>query len=108
MSLAILTPFNDYNRVLFHQTERALSFWASGEDMSMKTDENGRRKLASLFGEMEWGPKARGWSQATKRLNHLQWMGIISEATARGKRLPQDDTNIEDNPNVDPRAVLEL
>jgi hypothetical protein len=32
-------------------------------------DENGRCKLSALFGKMEWGPKAHGWSQTTSRLN---------------------------------------
>lgn len=91
-----------------YQTERALSFWASGEDMSMKMDENGKRKLAALFGEMEWGPKARGWAQSTSRLTPEQWRSITTEATARGKKLPQDEANGEDIPEGDPRAVLEL
>ena len=73
----------------------------------MKTDENGKRKLAALFREMEWGPKARGWSQSTNRLSAEQWRAIAAEATMFGNKLPQDDAS-EDAPEVDPRAVLEL
>lgn len=90
------------------QTERALGFWASGDDMSTKMDENGKRKLAALFGEMEWGPKARGWSQSTSRLTTEQWRLITAEATIRSKKLPQDEANGEESPEVDPRATLEL
>jgi hypothetical protein len=91
-----------------YQAERALAFWSSGEDMSIKTDENGKSKLAAVFGEAEWGSKTRAWSKATSRLTGEQWRAITAEATVRGKRLPQDDTNGEDAPDVDPRAVLEL
>jgi hypothetical protein len=76
--------------------------------MSMKVDKNGKRKLAAPFGEMEWGPKARGWSQSTSRLSPEQWRAITAEATVRSKKLPQDEANGEDAPDVDPRAVLEL
>ena len=93
---------------LLYQTERALGFWASGKDMSMKMDDNGKHKLASLFGELEWGRKACGWSQSTKQLALEQWMLVESEATACGKKLPQDEANGKDNLEVDPRAVLEL
>ena len=74
----------------------------------MKTDDNGRCKLVALFGEMEWGPKARGWSQATSRLNADPWRLITSEATVCGKKLPQDEDYGEDAPDVNPCAVLEL
>ena len=74
----------------------------------MKMDENGRRKLAAQFGEMEWGPKARGWSQSTKRLSAEQWRLIDADATVRSKKLPQDEANGEDGSEVDPRAVLDL
>ena len=76
--------------------------------MSMKMDENGKHKLAALFGEMEWGPKARGWSQATSRLTAEQWRAITAEATIRSKKLPQDEANGDDATEVDPRAMLEL
>lgn len=76
--------------------------------MSMKMDDNGKRRLAAPFGEMEWGPKARGWSQATIRLTAEQWKAITTEATIRSKKLPQDEANGEDASEVDPRAVLEL
>ena len=76
--------------------------------MSMKMDKNGKRKLAAPFGEIEWGPKARGWSQATSRLSSEQWKAITAEATVRSKKLPQDDANGEDTMDVDPRAMLEL
>jgi hypothetical protein len=74
----------------------------------MKMDENGKRKLAAQFGEMEWGPKARGWSQAASRLSIEQWRLIDAEATMRSKKLPQDEANGEDGSKIDPRAVLEL
>jgi hypothetical protein len=70
-------------------------------------DENGKRRLATLFGETEWGPKARGWSTTTKKLNTEQWRLTIQEATLRGKKLPQDEANVEDT-EVDPRTVVEL
>jgi hypothetical protein len=62
------------------------------------------------FGEMEWGPKARGWSQSTSRLTVEQWRAITAEATIRSKKLPQDDANGKDAPGevVDPCAMLEL
>ena len=71
-------------------------------------DDNGRRKLAASFGETEWGPKTRGWSQSTSRLSDEQWMAITTEATARVKGLPQDEPNDEGSQEVDLRAVLEL
>jgi hypothetical protein len=74
----------------------------------MKMDDNGRRKLSALFGEMEWGPKARGWSQSTSRLSTEQWRIITAEATARSNKLAQDDPNGEDNGEVDPHGMLEL
>lgn len=70
--------------------------------------ENGKCKLVALFGELEWGPRARAWSQSTIRLTGEQWRSITAEATARSKKLPQDEANGEDNPEVDPRSVLEL
>ena len=76
--------------------------------MSIRTDENGRRKLSAPFSEIEWGTKARGWSQSTKRLALEHWIPIVAEATARGKKLPQDEANGEANSDVDPRAVVEL
>ena len=76
--------------------------------MSMKLDENGKCRLSASFGEMEWGPKARGWSQSTNRLTADQWKVITAEATSRSKKLPQDDASGKENPEVDPRAVLEL
>jgi hypothetical protein len=77
--------------------------------MSVKMEENGKHKLAAPFGEMEWGPKARGWALTTIRLNSEQWRSITSEATVRGNMLPQDEANGgEDNLDVDPRAELEL
>jgi hypothetical protein len=75
--------------------------------MSMKMDENGKCKLAALFGEMEWGPKARGWSQSTYKLNAEQWRLITAEATQRSKNLPQDEANGEDT-EVDMRGMIEL
>jgi|SRR6267154_3221308 len=89
-----------------YQTERALAFWASGDDMSMKLDENGKCKSAAPFSEVEWGPKARGWSESTRRLTPEQWRAITAEATLRSKKLPQDEAR--DDPEVDLRAVLEL
>lgn len=74
----------------------------------MKMDENGKRRLAAPFGETEWGSKARAWSQTTSRLNMDQWRLISTEATIRGKKLPQDEANGEDATDADPRAVLEL
>ena len=71
-------------------------------------DENGKRKLAALFGEMEWGPKAHGWSQSTSRLTPDQWRLITTDATACGKKLPQDEANGDDIPEVDLHVVLEL
>jgi hypothetical protein len=76
--------------------------------MSMKMDEKGKRKLTSLFGDSEWGSKARAWSQTTSRLNMHQWRHITTEATIRAKKMPQDDANGEDGSDADPRAVLEL
>lgn len=108
VSVARFLLLNHTKHFPLYQTERALSFWASGEDMSMKTDENGKRKLAALFGEMEWGSKARGWAQSTSRLDLEQWMVIDAEATARVKKLAQDEAAGEDTPGVDPRAMLEL
>ncbi len=93
---------------LLYQIERALGFWASGEDMSIKMDDNGKHKLASLFGELEWGRKAHGWSQSTKWLALGQWMLVELEAIAREKKLPQNEANGKDNSEVNPRAVLEL
>ena len=74
----------------------------------MKMDENGKRKLASLFGESEWGAKACAWSQSTSRLDMDQWRLITAEATIHGKKLPQEEANGEDAPDADPRALLEL
>ena len=109
VSVVLFMLLDHTKRFPFYQTERALSFWASGEDMSMKTDENGKRKLAALFGEMEWGSRARGWAQSTSRLDFEQWRAIDAEATARVKKLPQDEAAGEDIPlGVDPRAMLEL
>ena len=99
---------NHANRLPFYQTERALAFWSSGKDMSMKMDENRKHKLAVLFGEMEWGPKAHGWSQATSRLTAEQWRVITAEATIHSKKLPQDEANGDDAAEVDPCAMLEL
>ena len=76
--------------------------------MSMKMDENGKRKLAALFGEMEWGPKARRWSQSTSRLTAEQWRAITAEATIHSKKLLQDDANADEAGEVDPCAMLEL
>jgi hypothetical protein len=76
--------------------------------MSMKVADNGRSKLSALFGEMEWGPKARGWSQSTSRLSAEQWRIITAEATARSNKLAQGDPNSEDNGEIDPRGMLEL
>jgi hypothetical protein len=42
------------NHFPLYQIERALLFWASGIDMSMKSDNNGKQKLAAPFGEVEW------------------------------------------------------
>ena len=94
-------------RIHLHQTERALSFWMSGKDMSKKMDK-GKPKLAAPFSELEWGSKARGWSQAAERLTAEQWRAIIAEATICGKGLPQDEANGDDDPDVDPRAIIEL
>jgi hypothetical protein len=99
---------NHAKRLPLYQTEHALAFWSSGDDMSMKLDENGKCKLAALFGEMEWGPKARGWSMSTTRLTAEQWKVITAEATIRSKKLPQDEAVGKDALEVDPRAVLEL
>jgi len=41
-----------------YQTKHILAFWASGKDISMKMNKNGKQKLAALFGEMEWELKA--------------------------------------------------
>ena len=71
-------------------------------------DKNGKRKLAALFGEVEWGPKACGWSQATSRLTTEQWRLITAEATICSKRLPQDKANSEESLEIDPRATLKL
>jgi hypothetical protein len=62
------------------------------------------------FGEMEWGPKARRWSQSTSRLTVEQWRAITAEATICSKKLPQDDANGKDASEevVDPHAMLEL
>jgi hypothetical protein len=93
---------------LLCQIERALSFWASGENRSMKTTESGKRKLVSAFSETEWGAKARAWSGSTERLEVEQWRIITSEATARANLLPQDEANGEMNEETDPRALLIL
>ncbi len=74
----------------------------------MKTEDDGRPKLAALFGELEWGPKARGWSQSTSRLTSEQWRMITAEATARSKKLIQSKAYSEETGEVDPHAVLEL
>lgn len=109
VSVFLFTLLNHCHDNLFlYQTERALSFWETGEDLSTKTDEKGKRKVASSFGESEWGSKARAWSQATKRLDFEQWRVIGSKATIFGHLYPQDEPNGEDNDDVDPRAVLEL
>src|SRR5258708_8533610 len=76
--------------------------------MSMKVDDNGRPKLSASFGEIEWGPKARGWSQSTSRLSAEQWRIITAEATARSNKLAQGDPNGEDNGEIDPRRILDL
>lgn len=93
-----------------YQTERALAFWASGDDMSMRADENGKRKLAAPFGEMEWGAKVRAFSQSTSRLTVEQWRAITAEATACSKKLLHSgpEANGEDIVDVDPRAMLDL
>ena len=92
-----------------YQTEHAFVFWATSDDLSMKLDDNGKCRLAMPFGEMEWGPKARGWSQSTTRLTVEQWRAITAEATICSKKLPQDEANGKDAPaEVDPRAMLEL
>jgi hypothetical protein len=76
--------------------------------MSMKTDDNGKRKLAGLFGEVEWGQKTRSYSRATIRLSFSQWRTITAEATLRSRTLPQDEASGEENLDEDPRAMLEL
>ena len=99
---------NYAKRIPPYQTEHAPAFWASGDNMSIKMDEKGKRKLAALFGEMEWGPKARGWLQSTIRLTAKQWRVITTEATAHSKMLPQDEAHGKDAAEVDPRAMLKL
>jgi len=74
----------------------------------MKIDENGKRKLAAPFCEMEWGSRARSYSSSAKRLEVEQWRLVISEATIRGNLLPQDDANGDDGQETDPRALLIL
>ena len=91
----------------FYQTERALSFWSSGEDMSVKLDDNGKQKLTGIFGELEWGTKTHAWSQSTCRLTAEMWKVITAEATLRSKKLPQDEAYGEDM-EEDPRGMLEL
>jgi hypothetical protein len=108
VSALYFTLLNHAKCFPLYQTERALTFWASGDDLSMKMDENGKRKLAALFGETEWGQKARGWSQSTNRLTAEQWKAITAEATVRSKKLPQDEAIGEDATEVDPRSMLEL
>ena len=93
---------------LFYQTERALGFWASGEDLSMKMDDNGKSRVAVPFSDMEWGAKTRGWALSTMRLNIEKWSIITAEATIRSKKLLQDEANSEGALEEDPRAVLEL
>ena len=107
---AVSPPFAflDLSLTLLCQIERALSFWASGENRSMKTTESGKRKLVSAFSETEWGAKARAWSGYTERLEVEQWRIITSEATARANLLPQDEANGEMNEETDPRALLIL
>jgi hypothetical protein len=56
--------------------------------MSKKIDNNGKHQLLALFGEMEWGPKARSWSQSMTWLTTEQWRVITAEATAHSRRLP--------------------
>jgi len=73
----------------------------------MKMDDNGKCKLATLFGKMEWGPKAYGWSQLTYKLTAEKWKLITAEVTLHGKKLPQDEANGEDM-EVDPHSMLEL
>jgi len=71
-------------------------------------DDNGKRRLTALFGEMEWGRRARGWSQSITRLTMEQWKMITAEATICSKKLPQDETNGEDASKVDLCSLLEL
>src|SRR5260370_42612765 len=88
--------------------ERALSFWASGDDRSMKTEDDGRPKLAALFGELEWGPKACGWSQSTSRLTSEQWRMITAEATARSRKFIQSKPTTKTLGRENPHAVLNV
>ena len=71
-------------------------------------DDNGKRRLTAPFGEMEWGRRARGWSQSIARLTAEQWKVITAEATIHSKKLPQDETNGEDASEVDPCSLLKL
>ena len=102
VSSLIFTLFIHSDCDPLYQTEHALSFWASGEDLSMKTDKNGKPKLVALFSDLEWGPKACGWSQATSRLTAEQWRQITAEATICGNMLPQDEASGDNIPDVDP------
>ena len=93
---------------LFYQTEHALRFWASDEDLSMKMDNNRKFRVAVPFSDMEWGVKTRRWALSTMRLNIERWSIIIAEATIRSKKLLQDEANSKGALEEYPHTVLEL
>jgi hypothetical protein len=76
----------------------------------MKIDDNGKRKLAGSFCEMEWGGRACAWAESAQCLEGEQYRAIVAEATVRGNVLPQDDGNEDKHASdyVDPRAALVL
>ena len=63
-----------------------------------------------------WSPLRPGQSQGfwaklgrnSPRLTTEQWRLITAEATIHSKRLPQDEANSEESPEVDLHAMLEL
>jgi hypothetical protein len=79
--------------------ECALSFWATGEDCSIKIDNNGKHKLAGSFCKMEWGGRACAWAESVQRLEGKQYRVIVAKATVCGNLLPQDDGNEDKDAN---------